>query len=158
ELAFSLAGQNAHYGTPLNPRAADRIPGGSSSGSAAATAGGLLGFAVGTDTAGAGRVAADNWGGFWGRPPHGPDTLDGVVPFSPSFDTVGWFARDGAMLRRVGRVLMPSASPMSVPGRLLVADDVFDLADDEVREALRPLIPVVAAVVGSAEDVHLSPQ
>jgi amidase len=158
ELAFSLAGQNVHYGTPINPRAPDRIPGGSSSGSAAATAGGLVDFALGTDTAGSVRVPANNCGVYGARPTHGRIPLDGVVPFSPSFDTVGWFARDAHMLRRVGRVLLPSAGPSPAPGRLLVADDAFALADDEVREALGPLIRVVAGVVGPEEHVRLSPQ
>jgi amidase len=156
ELAFSLAGQNAHYGTPINPRAPDRIPGGSSSGSAAATAGGLVDFALGTDTAGSVRVPSHNCGIYGARPTHGQFSLDGVVPFSPSFDTVGWFARDADLLRRVGLVLLSSASPLAAPGRLLVAEEVFALADKEVREALQPLIPIVSEVVGPVEHLPLS--
>ena len=71
ELAFSLLGQNHFYGTPLNPQAADRVPGGSSSGSASAVACGLVDFALGTDTGGSTRVPASNCG-IWGfRPSHG---------------------------------------------------------------------------------------
>lgn len=158
ELAFSLAGQNFHYGTPLNPRAPDRIPGGSSSGSASATAGGLVDFALGTDTAGSVRVPANNCGLYGFRPTHGRISLDGLVPFSPSFDTVGFMARDAALLRRVGQLLLPSDRPCSVPGRLLVADDAFALADDEVRQALLPLVPVIAELVGPEEHIQLSPQ
>jgi amidase len=63
ELAFSLLGENHFYGTPLNPKAPDRIPGGSSSGSASAVACGLVDFALGTDTGGSIRVPANNCGG-----------------------------------------------------------------------------------------------
>ncbi len=157
ELAFSLDGRNAHYGTPVNPAAPARIPGGSSSGSAAATAGRLVDFALGTDTAGSVRVPAHNCGLYGFRPTHGRIPLEGVAPFSPSFDTVGWFARDASLLRRVGQVLLPSASPPAGHGRLLVADDLFALADAEVREALVPLVGVVAEAVGPVQHVTLCP-
>ncbi|HET6220836.1 MAG TPA: amidase family protein, partial [Dongiaceae bacterium] len=52
ELAFSLEGENEHHGTPINPRAPDRLPGGSSSGSAVAVAAGLADLGLGTDTGG----------------------------------------------------------------------------------------------------------
>ncbi len=71
ELALSLLGENYFYGTPLNPRAPERVPGGSSSGSASAVACGLVDFALGTDTGGSTRVPASNCG-IWGfRPSHG---------------------------------------------------------------------------------------
>src|SRR5262245_14511538 len=92
ELAFSIVGENAHYGTPLNPAAPDRVPGGSSSGSASAVACGLVDFALGTDTGGSVRVPASNCG-IWGwRPTHGLVSVAGVVPFAPTLDTVGVFA------------------------------------------------------------------
>lgn len=110
ELAFSLAGENHHYGTPLNPAAPDRQPGGSSSGSASAVAGGLCDFALGTDTGGSVRAPASYCGIYGLRPTHGAIGLDGVMPLAPSFDTVGWFTRDAGLLRRVGEVLLPEAS------------------------------------------------
>src|SRR5215204_7383070 len=71
ELAFSLLGENHFYGTPLNPKAPERVPGGSSSGSASAVVCGLVDFALGTDTGGSVRVPANNCG-VWGmRPSHG---------------------------------------------------------------------------------------
>lgn len=157
ELAFSLAGQNAHYGTPINPRTPDRIPGGSSSGSAVATAGDLVDFAIGTDTAGSVRVPAHNCGVYGFRPTQGRIALEGLIPFSPSFDTVGWFARDAEMLRRVGRILMPTAASVGQRGRLLVADELFAMADKEVVEALRPLMPALAEVIGPQEQVKIGP-
>jgi amidase len=144
ELAYSLEGQNAHYGTPRNPAAPGHMPGGSSSGSAAAVAAGLVDAALGTDTGGSVRVPAAFCGIFGMRPTHGRVPLEGVLPFAPSLDTVGWFARDAAMLRRVGRVLL-GASERDGPGqdapppftRLRIATDAFALADPDVAAALR---------------------
>src|SRR5436309_7997242 len=94
ELAFSLLGENYFYGTPLNPKAPDRVPGGSSSGSASAVACGLVDFAFGTDTGGSVRVPASNCG-IWGiRTTHGRISVAGVNPLSPTFDTVGILAKD----------------------------------------------------------------
>lgn len=156
ELAFSLDGVNTHYGTPGNPRAADRIPGGSSSGSASATAGGLVDFALGTDTVGSVRVPASLCGIFGIRPTHGRISLAGIVPFAPSFDTVGWFCREAALLHRVGEVLLgPGEPPPST--RLLVADDLFALADAEIRDGLAPAIEIVTRVVGHREAVRVCP-
>ena len=87
ELAFSLEGVNAHYGTPLNPACPDRIPGGSSSGSAVAVAAGLVDFALGTDTGGSVRVPASFVGVCGFRPTHDAISLAGVLPFAPSYDT-----------------------------------------------------------------------
>jgi amidase len=98
ELAFSLLGQNHFYGTPLNPQAPDRVPGGSSSGSASAVACGLIDFALGTDTGGSTRVPASNCGIFGFRPSHGFISMAGVNPLAPTFDTVGVFSRSAEVL------------------------------------------------------------
>ena len=152
ELAFSLEGANAFHGTPRNPRAPDRLPGGSSSGSAVAVAAGLVDFALGTDTGGSVRVPASFCGVFGFRPTHGRVPLDGVLPFAPSYDTVGWFARSGAMLERVGRVLLgasnePLSAPVSAPSRcqLHLIEDAFDLADPDAHAVLRPLAQALGA-------------
>lgn len=109
ELAYSLEGENAHYGTPLNPRWPHALPGGSSSGSASAVAAGAVDFALGTDTGGSVRVPAA-FCGIWGiRPTHGVVSTDGVIDFAPGFDTVGWFARSAEVLERVGTVLLQPA-------------------------------------------------
>ncbi|NEW91194.1 amidase [Rhodopseudomonas sp. BR0M22] len=138
ELAFSLEGINAHYGTPLNPACPDRIPGGSSSGSASAVAAGLVDFALGTDTGGSVRVPASFCGIYGIRPTHDAIPLDGVMPFAPSYDTVGWFARDAEMLARVGDVVLPKAEPEPIR-RLLIVRDAFEIADDDVAIALRAI-------------------
>jgi amidase len=136
ELAFSLEGVNAHHGTPVNPACPDRIPGGSSSGSAVAVAAGLVDFAIGTDTGGSVRVPSSFVGVCGFRPTHDAISLAGVVPFAPSYDTVGWFARDAAMLSRVGGVLLPNASPNPIC-RFRLVRDAIALADPNVATALR---------------------
>jgi amidase len=140
ELAFSLEGVNAHHGTPVNPACPDRIPGGSSSGSAVAVAAGLADFALGTDTGGSVRVPASFTGVCGFRPSHDAISLAGVLPFAPSYDTVGWFGRDAAMLSRVGDVLLPKASPKTTPSpihRFRLVRDAFALVDPGVATALR---------------------
>src|SRR5262249_22472026 len=137
ELAWSLNGENFHYGTPVNPKAPGRIPGGSSSGSAAAVAGGLVDFAVGSDTGGSGRLPASYCGIFGIRPTPGRIPIAGAVPLAPSYDTVGWFARDGALLARVGAVLLGSGPASEQPRRLLIAEDLFQAAGPAATDALQ---------------------
>jgi amidase len=136
ELAYSLNGENVHYGTPTNPRAPGRIPGGSSSGSAAAVAGGLVDFALGTDCGGSVRLPASYCGIYGIRTTHGLVQADGIVDLAKSFDTVGWFARDAATMLRVGEVLLPLAERAFAPKRLLIAEDAFAFAGDDVAAAL----------------------
>ena len=154
EMAFSLTGENAHYGTPINPAAPDRVPGGSSSGSAAAVAGGLVDFAIGSDTGGSVRAPASFCGIYGIRPTHGRIALDGVCPLAPMFDTCGWFARDAALLARVGSVLL-GGTPQT-PGRVLLATEAFALALPGAAEALAPAVARVTAMLGDAEPVTVS--
>ena len=79
ELAYSLSGTNVHFGTPVNPAAPGRIPGGSSAGSASAVAAGLCDLALGTDTGGSIRVPASYCGILGWRPTHGAVSTRGVV-------------------------------------------------------------------------------
>jgi amidase len=128
ELAFSLTGENAHYGTPINPACPDRVPGGSSSGSAVAVAGGLVDFALGTDTGGSVRVPASHCGVYGFRPTHGAVDIAGVLPFAPRFDTVGWFARTPHTLAAVGGVLLPPDVLRPEPlARARLLEDAFSL-------------------------------
>lgn len=157
EMAFSLTGENAHYGTPQNPAAPGHVPGGSSSGSAAAVAGGLVDFAIGSDTGGSVRAPASFCGIYGMRPTHGRIALDGVCPLAPSFDTCGWFARDAELLARVGGVLLQSSVPRSTPPvRVRIATDAFAQATPEAASALEPAVRLVEAVLGRAEPVVLA--
>jgi len=155
ELTYSLNGENAHYGTPVNVNAPGRIPGGSSSGSAAAVAGGLADFAVGSDTGGSVRAPASYCGVYGIRPTHGRITLEGACALAPSFDTAGWFARDAALLEKVGRVLLGESGPLE-PGSLLLAEDTFELLEPDVRKALQPALDRVQAHCGKAQPVRVT--
>ncbi len=155
EMAYSLNGQNAHYGTPTNVNAPGRICGGSSCGSAAVVAAGVADFALGSDTGGSIRIPGSYCGLFGLRPTHGRIPLDGVMPLSPSLDTLGWFARAAGLLRRVGEVLLggPRAAPAAPV--LHIADDAFALLDAEVRERLDPWVARLEARYGPARHASL---
>ena len=154
EMAFSLTGENAHYGTPLNVAAPGRVPGGSSSGSAAAVAGKLVDFAIGSDTGGSVRGPASFCGIYGIRPTHGRISLDGVCPLAPGFDACGWFARDADLLARVGDVLLGGKA--ATPGRVLLAQDAFALALPDATAALQPAMARVAKVLGTPQAVTVS--
>jgi amidase len=148
ELTRGIMGTNPHYGTPVNPAAPGRVPGGSSSGSASAVAGGVVDFALGSDTGGSVRMPASFCGLYGLRPTHGRISLDGVLPQAASFDTVGWFARDAVTFERVGRVLLQSTGQLNRPGRLVIAEDLFEGIDEDVRAALQPIVDTIAGMVG----------
>ena len=151
ELAFSLNGKNAHFGTPLNGAAPDRIPGGSSSGSASAVSNGLCDTALGSDTGGSVRGPASHCGLFGIRPSHGRISLEGCLDLAPSFDTCGFFARDGKTFGRVAAVMLGEDSdPLPEAPRLLLAADAFAMLDTEVRGVLAPLVQRLEAVLGQA--------
>ena len=157
ELTRGIFGENMHYGTPRNPRAPGRVPGGSSSGSASAVAGKLVDFALGSDTGGSVRVPASFCGLYGLRPTHGRIPLDGMLLQAPSYDTIGWFARDAETFARVGAVILPSATETARPRRLVIAEDAFELAEPEVRAALESAIDAVAAMFDSRPTERLSP-
>lgn len=139
ELAFSLSGTNVHYGTPLNPVSPDRVPGGSSSGSASAVAAGLVDFALGTDTGGSVRVPSSYCGVVGLRTTHGRISQRGVMLLAPSFCTVGLFARGGSLLERSWQALRDGAGKPSHARplrRLVVAPELFALADADAARAL----------------------
>jgi amidase len=146
ELAYSLVGENVHYGTPVNPHNPDCIPGGSSSGAAAAAAAGLCDFSIGTDTAGSVRLPA-SFCGLWGfRPTHGVLSCQGVVPLAPSFDVPGWMAQSSAHFLRVGSVLLPPDEQGTEFGRLKLAlpEDIWKLVHPGFEAALTPFIDRIA--------------
>ena len=157
ELCYSLNGINQHYGTPVNANAPGRIPGGSSSGSAAAVAGGLVEFALGSDTGGSVRVPASYCGILGMRPTHGAVSLDGAIPFAPSYDAPGWFATDAKVFERVGRVLLGAARATPAAGRLLVATDAFAHADAPAGAALRQALRACESYFPEVEEIVLAP-
>jgi amidase len=158
ELCYSLNGINKHYGTPINVNAPGRIPGGSSSGSAAAVAGGLVDFALGSDTGGSVRVPASYCGILGMRPTFGAVPLDDAVPFAPSYDTAGWFATDPELFRRVGLVLLAAHGTAPEAGELLIATDAFRHADADAAQALRNVTTGVSGLFPSVSEITLVPE
>jgi amidase len=156
ELAWSLNGENAHYGTPVNPAAQGRIPGGSSSGSAAATAGGLVDFAIGSDTGGSVRLPASYCGIYGIRTTHARIPLTAAVPLAPSYDTAGWFARSPQIMEEVGKVLLDRARPPRPVTRLLIARDLFAAVDPKVSASLQPALQNLIGLVGDSTDVDVA--
>jgi amidase len=122
---MGILGFNPHWGTPPDPAAPGRMPGGSSSGSASAVAAGACDVALGTGSGGSVRVPASFCGLYGLRPTHGRIPFDGVCRQAPSFDTAGWFARDAATFARVAAVgallgRAPEPAAIAVPGELEV--------------------------------------
>ena len=156
ELTRGIFGENMHYGTPVNPNAPGRVPGGSSSGSASAVAGQLVDFALGSDTGGSVRVPSSFCGLFGLRPTHGRIPLDGMLLQAPSFDTIGWFARDAETFARVGSVILPPGPDSPRPQRLVIAEDAWELAEPSTRNALETVLKKVAPLFASSATARLS--
>ncbi|UUQ65337.1 amidase [Pseudomonas fuscovaginae UPB0736] len=114
ELAFGTTGINHWTGTAPNPRFPGRIPGGSSSGSAAAVAAGLADFTLGTDTGGSVRVPACCCGVFGFKPTFGRVSRRGVMPARSSLDCVGPFAASLPMLITAMQAIDATFQPVSV--------------------------------------------
>lgn len=153
ELAWSLYGTNAHFGTPVNPRAPERVPGGSSSGSASAVAAGLCDVALGSDTGGSVRAPASFCGIYGLRPTHGAIDLTHCMPLAPSFDTCGFFARTAEHLSKVGAVLLPPDS--TTARRVMIADDLLARLPEAARLGLMPTLEALHHHLGTAEPVSV---
>jgi len=156
ELAFSMNGQNAHFGSPINGAAPDRISGGSSSGSASAVSHRLCDFALGTDTGGSVRAPASHCGLVGIRPTHGRVSLEGVMDLAPSLDTCGWFARDVSTFARVADVLLGADDPATAaPVKLLWPEDLWAQLSPPAREAAEAAAAKVQQVLGMAKPVQV---
>lgn len=157
EVSLGILGENAFDGTPVNPAAPGRVPGGSSSGSASAVAAGLCDTALGTDTGGSVRVPASFCGLFGIRPTHGRVPVTGMAAQAPTSDTTGWFARDGGTFARVSATMLNEAVPDVLPVRLLRATDAFGFADPAVAAALAPMVARLERLIGPAQDEVMAP-
>ncbi|UGT56583.1 amidase family protein [Nocardia asteroides] len=148
EFAYSITGGNGRTGMPVNPAAPQRIPGGSSSGPAVAVARGEASIGLGTDTAGSIRVPGA-YQGLWGiRTTHGSLDTTGLLPLAPSFDTIGWLARDAATLAAVADAVyaarartravprVPGAVARTEPGRLVVDPALCAAAPSSAEQCL----------------------
>ncbi|WP_298943742.1 AtzH-like domain-containing protein [uncultured Microbacterium sp.] len=168
EFAYSIAGDNAHYGTPPNAALPGALPGGSSSGPATAVATGQADVGLATDTAGSVRVPA-SYQGLWGlRTTHGLVPRQGLLPLAQSFDTVGWLTRDGATLQRVADWCLSydgsdstesvfGESGADLPWRFVIPAEALDAADAATRAAFEAFVaasalPVDTASIGDLDD------
>jgi amidase len=159
EFAYAMNGENPHYGTPINPRAPGRVPGGSSSGSAAAVAAGLADIALGTDTGGSIRLPASYCGLAGLRTTHGAIDISGVQPLARSFDTVGWFARDPVVYRKVAELLLPPGEAEPIR-KLKIATDILAFAGETERGVFERAIaqfaiPVTGTIVAAPDGFEL---
>jgi amidase len=157
ELAYGLTGENVWHGTPINPAAPDRFPGGSSCGSAAAVAAGLVDFALGSDTGGSVRIPASYCGIYGIRPSWGVVNLTGARGLGPSFDVAGWFARSATVLRLVGDVALPPGGEGPL-GPLLKVQDAWVNALPATAAALGGHLAAAEAVLGQALSINLAPE
>ena len=151
EFAYSIAGDNVHYGTPPNGAVVGALPGGSSSGPASAVALGHADIGLATDTAGSIRVPA-SYQGLWGlRTTHDLVPRQGMLPLAQSFDTVGWLTRDGETLQRVADWCLSydgsastenvyGASGDDLPWRFLVPEEILDCVEADTRTAFSRLL------------------
>lgn len=156
EFAYSLAGDNPHYGTPPNGAVPGALPGGSSSGPASAVATGQAEIGLGTDTAGSIRVPA-SYQGLWGlRTTHGLVPRQGMLPLAQSFDAIGWLTRDGQTLQRVADWCLSydgsdstesvyGESAEDLPWRFVLPHEVAAAADPATRTAFDAFVAHLAA-------------
>jgi len=150
ELAYSMSGLNIHYGTPRNGAAPDRIPGGSSSGSASAVSNGLCDIALGSDTGGSVRTPASYCGLYGLRPTHGRISLAGCQPLCATMDTCGFFARTpDAFSAAAACLLGQDTAQHSV--QLARHDGLFARLPDHTKALLAPVMAQMAEKWGEID-------
>lgn len=157
ELAFSMNGKNAHFGTPRNGAAHERITGGSSSGSASVVSNGLADIALGTDTGGSVRAPASHCGLIGLRPTHARIDLKGAMDLSPGFDTCGWFARDIDTFALAGGVLL-GADTGTLPAspEIIVPTDLLALLNPRVQSVFAQTLQQLSSKLGEAKPVNVA--
>ncbi len=160
EFAFGVTGLNPHAGTAPNPAAPDRVPGGSSSGSASAVADGSANLALGTDTGGSVRIPAAFCGVVGFKPGHHTYSSVGVFPLSPTLDHVGLFANTVADVTNAHRVLASGSArsgelPRVADLRLAVARGQMQSAAPAVRDRLESGLDLLAAAGATLIDIEL---
>jgi aspartyl-tRNA(Asn)/glutamyl-tRNA(Gln) amidotransferase subunit A len=153
EFAFGALTNSPHFGPARNPWDPERTTGGSSGGSGAAVAAGLVDVALGTDTAGSIRIPAALCGVTGHRPTIGLVPTGGVIPVAWTLDAVGPLAPNAAECRRALELMAGNAlSPERPVRRIGVVTRLFEDADPAVAAACRE---AVRALGGDAEPVDL---
>ena len=151
ELAFGITGINKNFGTPINPKYPELIPGGSSSGSAAAVAAGLADFSIGTDTGGSIRMPAACCGVYGLKPTFARVSRIGVVPAQSSLDCVGPFANSVSMIKTAMQIIDPTFKKdfsLSKTPRFAILDVA---ADEEIWQTIHDFLNQAQAVSEKVE-------
>ena len=156
ELCYSISGENWHYGSPLNPNDTRRLTGGSSSGSCAATAGGLVDFAIGSDCLGSVRVPASYNGIIGLRPSYERIKNDGEAPYCESMDVLGFVASEKKVFQDVASVLLDKDPEETKFKKLYIVDDAFAAVDKEVKEPFDGIIDEMSDKLGNVEHITLA--
>ena len=151
EFFYSVLGSNAHYGQPVNSRAPEHVTGGSSCGSAAAVAASMCDFALGSDTGGSIRVPASFSGLHGLRPTFGRIDTKGATPMAPSYDTIGFLARDAELARKIGHVLLEGDGVAAKIDRLILAEDFFGHAEASADQALWRVLASIGPALPAPE-------
>ena len=151
EFFYSVLGSNAHYGQPVNTRAPQHVTGGSSCGSAAAVAASMCDFALGSDAGGSIRVPASFSGLYGLRPTFGRIATEGATPMAPSYDTIGFLAREAELFRTIGHVLLGGAKVETPVKRLVIPEDVFGYAESSIDDALWQVFSRIGGALPQAE-------
>jgi len=139
EIAYSLEGNNFHFGAAENPKVPNHACGGSSMGSAAAVAANLADIGLGTDTGGSVRIPASYCGLYGVRPSHNVIAKDGLIPLAAPFDTIGWLTDNATLLKQTGDVLLPEQAINPI-NTLVIEEKLFDLIDPELLPVLLSLL------------------
>src|SRR6185437_15602222 len=151
EFFYSVLGSNAHYGQPVNTRAPQHVTGGSSCGSAAAAAASMCDFALGSDAGGSIRVPASFSGLYGLRPSFGRIATEGATPMAPSYDTIGFLAREADLFRKIGHVLLGGAKVETPVKRLIIPEDVFGYTESSIDDALWQIFSRIGGALPQAE-------
>ena len=151
EFFYSVLGSNAHYGQPVNVHAPQHVTGGSSCGSAAAVAASMCDFALGSDTGGSIRVPASFSGLYGLRPSFGRISTEGATPMAPSYDTIGFLAREAELFRKIGHVLLGGEQVETPVKRLIIPEDVLGYAETTIDAALWQIFSRIGGALPQAE-------
>ncbi|WP_162794464.1 amidase family protein [Nocardioides houyundeii] len=157
EFGWSISGVNRHFGTPVNPAAPDRIPGGSSSGPVSLVSAGVVPFALGGDGGGSARTPASYTGILGIRATYGrPIEEDPSSPKMTSSGVHGWFARDADLFLTLGSILLHDWHPAPAPGQAFFAEDLWAVCDDGVLDACGNGLAAIESVLGAATPISLA--
>jgi amidase len=156
EFFYSVLGSNIHYGAPINVKAPEHVTGGSSCGSAAAVAASMCDFALGSDTGGSIRVPAAFCDLYGLRPSYGRIDLAGVTPMAPSYDTVGFLAREAELFRDIGRVLLEGERVEAPLRRVIVAQDLFARSEASIDETLWKVLDGIGGALPKQERMDVA--